>query len=142
MTLDVKALQQLFDRVQAGEAVPYDPLFEAALYPIRGQMSDAYAASDAYRDVVFGGLDAADQLRRALLPGWRVGSLRERQSDEHPELWEVELVQLGSDGWHKTGNLKSNVWHRKAACAWLLAVLRALILCAQQCGGNRGAWRG
>lgn len=135
----LEPLQHLFDRVQAREVEPCDPLFVAALYPVREKMSDVIEAQKSYYD---DSLDAADQLRRDMLPGWRVNILKERYSDERPELWEVELIQLGPDGWHKAGNLKSNVWHPKASHAWLLAVLRALILCMQQCDGNRGEWRG
>lgn len=135
-------LKQLFDQVQAGTAERDDPMFKAALLPIRGQMSDVYAAGFAYAAESGAGLDAADQVRRALLPGWRVNIIRQRNSMDYGERWEVELVQLGPDGWHKTGNLKSNVWHPRASCAWLLAELSALILCARHCGGERGMWRG
>ena len=61
-----QALTDLLSKVEAGDAVAFDPAFERALYFPAQDMNRVYLANDANK----GDLNAAVSLLGAVLPGW------------------------------------------------------------------------
>ena len=68
-------LIKLRDKVAAGKAERFDPLFEIALYPLKNDMKIVYLANDANlaQDRTEGSIDAAVAFLEAVLPGWHYG---------------------------------------------------------------------
>jgi hypothetical protein len=97
-------IRGLIEAVQAGEATDFTAMLTPDVHPVDRSKRCGWAVS-AYR----GNLNAAAQLHRAMLPGWRW------RLEEH-----AALVCRIKDDFTRAGCAKD------PARAWLLAILRAL----------------